>query len=103
MARGSKNPTIVEKEQEEMTVVVMRFKGAGETLRKGFDTVSQAIATLGQPAVPQRRLAPRGEQGVPEGANNGNSDLGDLDDEAELEQASESRSQPEGSDGRRRL
>jgi hypothetical protein len=85
-----------------MTVVVMHFKGAGETLRKGFDTVSQAIAALGQPAVPQRRLAPRGEQGVPEVGNNGNSDLGDLDNEAALEQASESTSQPEGSDGPRR-
>src|SRR5437870_10911528 len=34
-------------QQEEMTVMVMRFKGSPATLQKGFDTVSQAIAGLG--------------------------------------------------------
>jgi hypothetical protein len=42
-------------EQEEMTVVILRFKGGGETLRKGFDTVSQALATLGPTTVVERR------------------------------------------------
>jgi hypothetical protein len=51
-------------EQEEMTVVIVRFKGGGDTLRKGFDTVSQALAALG-PAVPvpaaRRLVSPRHE------------------------------------------
>lgn len=33
-------------EPEELTVVVMRFKGSGDTMRKGFDTVSQALNAL---------------------------------------------------------
>lgn len=47
-------------QQEEMTVVVMRFKGSGESLQKGFDAVSQAIAALGvpQPPMQQRVFAP---------------------------------------------
>lgn len=36
--------------EEEMQVVVLKFKGSGETLRRGMDTVSQAIAALGGPA-----------------------------------------------------
>ena len=44
-------------QQEEMTVVVMRFKGSGESLQKGFDAVSQAIAALGAPQMPvQQRV-----------------------------------------------
>ena len=38
-------------QQQEMTVVIFRFKGGGETLRKGFDTVSQAIRQIG-PTMP---------------------------------------------------
>ncbi len=61
MARDGKNRiTQVNGEQEEMTVVILRFKGGGETLQKGFDTVSQALAALGPPAVSQRRLPPLG-------------------------------------------
>jgi hypothetical protein len=46
-------------EQEEMTVVILRFKGGGDSLQKGFETVSQALAILGQPPVHhQRRLPP---------------------------------------------
>jgi len=44
-------------EQEEMTVVILRFKGGGETLQKGFDTVSQALAALGPPATIHRKPA----------------------------------------------
>jgi hypothetical protein len=45
-------------EQEGMTVVILRFKGGGDTLRKGFDTVSQALAALGPavPAPPEKEL-----------------------------------------------
>jgi hypothetical protein len=34
-------------QQEEMTVVVLKFKGGSQSLQKGFDAVSQAIASLG--------------------------------------------------------
>ncbi len=55
MARDSKSKASSRlEEQEEMTVVILRFKGGGETLRKGFSTVSEALATLG-PGIPQRR------------------------------------------------
>ena len=33
--------------QEELTVVVMKYKGGSQSLQKGFDAVSQAIAALG--------------------------------------------------------
>lgn len=57
MARDSKNKVPRgSEEQEEMTVVILRFKGGGETLQKGFDAVSQALAALGQsPAVHHHR------------------------------------------------
>jgi hypothetical protein len=42
--------------QEEMTVVVLKFKGGSESLQKGFDAVSQAIAALG-PAPPNNHRA----------------------------------------------
>src|SRR5262245_60165712 len=34
-------------QDEEMSVVVLKFKGSGETLRRGMDTVAQALAALG--------------------------------------------------------
>jgi hypothetical protein len=37
----------VEPQQEEMTVVVLKFKGGSHSLQKGFDAVSEAIAALG--------------------------------------------------------
>jgi hypothetical protein len=43
MARDAKKPPPLKDEQEEMTVVILKFSGSGETLRKGFDTVSQAL------------------------------------------------------------
>jgi len=43
-------------EQEEMTVVILRFKGGGETLRRGFDTVTDALSALGPPT--SRRALP---------------------------------------------
>lgn len=56
MARDSKSKASSRlEEQEEMTVVILKFKGGGETLRKGFSTVTEALATLG-PGIPQRRL-----------------------------------------------
>lgn len=50
MARDARNkPAKGFEEQEEMTVVILRFKGGGDTLRKGFDTVSHALSALGPP------------------------------------------------------
>jgi hypothetical protein len=59
MARDNKHrmPRDAE-DQEEMTVVILRFKGGGDTLRKGFDTVSQALAALG-PTPSQHRIPPQ--------------------------------------------
>ncbi len=37
-------------QEEEMSVVVLKFKGSGETLRRGMDTVAAAIAALGNGA-----------------------------------------------------
>lgn len=34
-------------QDEELSVVVLKFKGSGETVRKGIDVVAQAIAALG--------------------------------------------------------
>ena len=42
-ARGAAEP----QQQEEMTVVVLKFKGGSHSLQKGFDAVSQAINALG--------------------------------------------------------
>ena len=36
--------------EEEMSVVVLKFRGSGETLRRGMDTVAQAIASIGGPS-----------------------------------------------------
>lgn len=56
MARDTKTkPTKGLEEQEEMTVVILRFKGGGDTLRKGFETVTHALSALG-PSIPQRSL-----------------------------------------------
>ncbi len=41
--RGADEP----QQQEEMTVVVLKFKGGSQSLQKGFDAVSQAINALG--------------------------------------------------------
>jgi hypothetical protein len=40
---GANEPT----QQEEMTVVVFKFKGGAESMQKGFDAVNSAIAALG--------------------------------------------------------
>jgi hypothetical protein len=51
MARDKKPvPGEQPQEREEMTVVVLKFKGGSQSLQKGFDAVTQAIAALGGPA-----------------------------------------------------
>jgi hypothetical protein len=44
--RGSV-PPVGPDAQEEMTVFVLRIKGSGDTLRKGFDALNHAVAALG--------------------------------------------------------
>jgi hypothetical protein len=53
MARDKKpvQPVYMAAEQEEMTVVVVKFKGGPESMQKGFDAVNNAISALG-PAHP---------------------------------------------------
>ena len=43
--------------QEEMTVVVLKFKGGSQSLQKGFDAVSQAISALGPGTQSNHRVA----------------------------------------------
>ena len=43
--RGSVPPS-GQDEQEEMTVFVLRMKGGGDTMRKGFDALNHAVAAL---------------------------------------------------------
>lgn len=49
MAREKKpvQPAYRAPDQEEMTVVVVKFKGGPESMQKGFDAVNNAIAALG--------------------------------------------------------
>jgi hypothetical protein len=58
MARTGKGstPSKGEDQQEEMTVIVVRVKGQGDTLRKGFDAISSAFASLGAAPPAPRRL-----------------------------------------------
>lgn len=39
--------TPTDSQQEEMTVIVVKFKGGPESMQKGFDSVNNAIAALG--------------------------------------------------------
>ena len=50
MAKGARGalPPAGTDAQEEMTVMVLRIKGGGDTLRKGFDALNHALAVLGQ-------------------------------------------------------
>lgn len=43
--------------QEEMTVVVVKFKGGSESMQKGFDAVNNAIASLGPAQPAHQRVA----------------------------------------------
>lgn len=63
--------------QEEMTVVVLKFKGGSQSLQKGFDAVSQAIAALGpaQSHVNHRTVISRPPAELPAG----NGDVIDAD------------------------
>jgi hypothetical protein len=47
-------------QQEEMTVVVLKFKGGSQSLQKGFDAVTQAIAALSPAPSNHRVIVQRG-------------------------------------------
>jgi hypothetical protein len=84
MARVNKDKTPrLGDEQEEMTVVILRFKGGGETLRKGFDTVSQALNALVPTSAPRLPVT-RIEEPVAASYDSG-TDSGRVDLEAEAE------------------
>jgi hypothetical protein len=71
-----------EPQQEEMTVVVLKFKGGSHSLQKGFDAVTQAIAALGAPAANNHRtLIQRGPAQIAAG----NGDIIDQDPETGAE------------------
>jgi hypothetical protein len=82
-AHGSTEP-----QQEEMTVVVLKFKGGSHSLQKGFDAVSQAINALGSGQQNNHRVV---VQRQPAQIAAGNGDVIDAqpgeipDDGAELE------------------
>jgi hypothetical protein len=63
MARGNKQQPVVD-EQEEMTVIVLQFKGSGDSLSRGFDAVAHALAAIRPTATPAaaRGLAARPKQ-----------------------------------------
>jgi hypothetical protein len=46
----------IEPQQEEMTVVVVKFKGGPESMQKGFDAVNNAIASLGPSHASHQRV-----------------------------------------------
>jgi len=60
MARDKKAVSgSVEPQQEEMTVVVFKFKGGAESMQNGFDAVNHAIAALGPAHANNPRLVQR--------------------------------------------
>jgi hypothetical protein len=80
-----------EPQQEEMTVVVLKFKGGSHSLQKGFDAVSQAINALGSGQQNNHRVV---VQRQPAQIAAGNGDIIDAEQEdvpddsaAELEDA----------------
>ncbi len=65
-------PGSPEPQQEEMTVVVFKFKGGAESMQKGFDAVNSAIAALGPaPANTQRVVVQRAPAQLAPPAQNG--------------------------------
>jgi len=62
-ARGSDEP----QPQEEMTVVVLKFKGSSHSLHKGFDAVTQALSLLGPGQSNNQIVVQRQPQQLPPG------------------------------------
>jgi len=58
MAREKRTvPLAYELAQEELTVVVVKFKGGPESMQKGFEAVNNAIASLGPAQPSNQRVA----------------------------------------------
>ena len=98
MARNRQTgPTIPNgDQQEEMVVFAIRLKGAGGTLQKGFDALTNAFGALGTPlSTPGRRsLAAGGDVLAPPPSDNDEVDsVGEHDDESQ-ESATSPNSQP---------
>jgi hypothetical protein len=49
-------------QQEEMTVIVLKFKGGSQSLQKGFEAVSQALSALGEGSSNNHRVVKRQPQ-----------------------------------------
>lgn len=77
-------------EQEEMTVVILRFRGGGDTLRKGFETVSHALSAL-NPSV-QQLAVDRHHQEVHEASSAGTIDENELADGEGQDESDEAQS-----------
>jgi hypothetical protein len=80
MARGSKQQPVAD-EQEEMTVIVLQFKGSRDSLTKGFDAVAHALAAIRPTALPGRALPAKLKQLIAEDA--GDDQDTESEDEAE--------------------
>ncbi len=97
MAREKNKSFRPVEEQEEMTVVILKFKGGGDTLRKGFDTVGQALAALGPPApLPRKFLAARTDvQALSDGSDSAaDSDSQDIGEEVHAENGDSNSEEP---------
>jgi hypothetical protein len=93
--KGVVQPPLRAEEQEEMTVIVLRIKGGGDTLQKGFDALSTAFASLGSPqtAPPENTRKLAGNVGTrqlaaPVPADDSYADDEDEDEDFEAESSS---------------
>ena len=70
---------------EEMTVIVVKVKGQGDTLRKGFDAISNAFASISSAPLPARRQLAAGLS-QPNGSGTVEQPLGQGDEDDEIEE-----------------
>ena len=80
--RGTDEP----RQQEEMTVVVLKFKGGSQSLQKGFDAVSQAINALGPSGQNNHHIV---VQRPPAQIAAGNSEVSDLEAQSSADDGDE--------------
>jgi hypothetical protein len=92
VVRGPDEP----QQQEEMTVVVLKFKGGSQSLQKGFDAVSQAINALGPGTQNNHRVV---VHRPPAQIAAGNGDVLDVEPEATADNGEEEIDDPQQDDG----
>jgi hypothetical protein len=81
--------------QEEMTVIVVKVKGQGDTLRKGFEAISNAFASLGALPAAANRLAAVAPKQLNGAAANEDGDIQEDADESDpSEEATPTSSSP---------